>query len=65
MSNEAFKESLIPQLSVARAAGLKAYAGTRWLRRKGCVKLFNVPEDAICQMSNWLGFMLSQAVDWI
>ncbi|NLL48785.1 MAG: cobalt-precorrin-5B (C(1))-methyltransferase [Firmicutes bacterium] len=64
MSNEAFKESLIPQLSVARAAGFKSIclvpggSGERAVR-----KLFNVPEDAICQMSNWLGFMLSQAVD--
>lgn len=63
MSNEAFKDSLLPQLEVAKAAGFKSVclvpggSGERVMREQ-----YGVPEDAVCQMSNWVGFMLEQSV---
>lgn len=65
MSNESFKDSLLPQLEIAKAAGFKTVclvpggSGERVMHEK-----YLVPEDAICQMSNWVGFMLEHAAKY-
>jgi len=63
MSEEAYKDSLVPLIDVAVAAGLKSIAltpgrlGARWAARHG------MPDKAVVEMSNFVGFMLEKCVD--
>lgn len=64
MSEEAFKKSLVPQISMALAHGYTTLCltpgrlGERWV-----VDQLGVPCDAIVQMSNFVGFMLNACVE--
>ncbi len=60
MSEEAFKESLVPQIGVALAQGYKEVVLTPGrIGEKNALKL-GIPEDAIVQMGNFVGFMLRE-----
>jgi cobalt-precorrin-5B (C1)-methyltransferase len=64
MSEEAFKDSLIPQIKVAKAHGFNTIILTPGrIGEKIAQEKFGVPEDAIVQMSNFVGFMLNACVD--
>jgi cobalt-precorrin-5B (C1)-methyltransferase len=64
MSEEAFKNSLVPQISMARAYGYDTVVltpgriGERW-----AVERLGVPQEAVIQMSNFVGFMLRACAD--
>lgn len=64
MSEEAFKRSLVPQISMAKAYGHSVICltpgrlGERW-----AVERLGVPVEAVVQMSNFVGFMLKSCVD--
>lgn len=63
MSEEAFKDSLAPQVDLALAAGYRSAVltpgrmGYRWALEHG------LPEKAVVEMSNFVGFMLDQCAD--
>ncbi|WP_027365704.1 cobalt-precorrin-5B (C(1))-methyltransferase CbiD [Desulfotruncus alcoholivorax] len=63
MSEEAYKDSLVPLIDVAVAAGLKSIVltpgrlGAKWAAAHG------MPEKAVVEMSNFVGFMLEKCVD--
>lgn len=63
MSEEAFKNSLAPQIAIALAAGhtslclVPGRLGENW-----AVERLGVPPDAVVQMSNFVGFMLNACV---
>ncbi|SFG44409.1 cobalt-precorrin 5B C1-methyltransferase [Desulfotomaculum arcticum] len=63
MSEEAYKDSLVPLIDVAVAAGLKSVVltpgrlGAKWAAAHG------MPEKAVVEMSNFVGFMLEKCVD--
>lgn len=58
MSDEAFKASLVPQIDIALANGYSEVVLTPGnIGEKNAVKL-GVPEDAVIQMGNFVGFML-------
>lgn len=61
MSEEAFKSSLVPQIDIALAAGYRTLVLTpgRMGQRSAIEKLL-VPETAVVQMSNFVGFMLQE-----
>lgn len=59
MSSEAFKRSLLPQLDVAKAAGLEALVLTPGkMGKKNALKLLDLPEEAVIVTSNFIGYML-------
>lgn len=63
MSEEVYKKSLVPQISMALAHGYDTICltpgrlGERWV-----IEQFGVPSEAVVQMSNFVGFMLSQSM---
>ncbi len=63
MSEESFKNSLLPQLEIAKSAGYDELIFTPG--RKGMrylVEELGIPEDAVITTSNFLGFMLDEAL---
>lgn len=63
MSEEAFKNSLVPQIDVAKAAGYDALVFVPGKIGETLAKNFGLPEGAIVQTSNFIGFMLEQAAE--
>lgn len=62
MSEEAFKNSILPELDQAKAYGHEAIVLTPGnYGFKGAKSHLEVPEDAIVQMSNFVGFLLEEA----
>lgn len=63
MSEEAFKKSLVPQISMARAHGFSTICltpgrlGETWATEK-----LSIPNEAVIQMSNFVGYMLRSCV---
>lgn len=61
VSQEAFKEALIPQLRIAQALNHAAIVLTPGRKgKKAAIDLLGAPEDAVIQMSNFVGFMLEK-----
>ena len=63
MSEEAFKNSLVPQIDVAKSAGFTALVFVPGKIGETLAKNFGLPEAAIIQTSNFIGFMLEQAAE--
>ncbi|MHB8172654.1 MAG: cobalt-precorrin-5B (C(1))-methyltransferase CbiD [Thermincolia bacterium] len=63
MSEEAFKNSLVPQIDVALAHGFTSLVLTPGrIGEKMAVEKYHLPSDAVVQMSNFVGFMLEACV---
>ena len=63
MSEDAFKNSLVPQIDVAIAAGFDTLIFVPGKIGETIAKKFGLPDGAIIQTSNFIGFMLEAAVD--
>ncbi len=63
MSEDAFKNSLVPQIDVAKAAGFEILIFVPGKIGETIAKNFNFPEGAIIQTSNFVGFMLEAAAE--
>ena len=63
MSEEAFKNSLVPQIDVAKAAGFDELIFVPGKIGETIAKKIGFPEGAIIQTSNFIGFMLEAAVE--
>ncbi len=63
MSEEAFKNSLVPQIDVAKAAGFDTLVFVPGKIGETIAKKLGYPEGAIIQTSNFIGFMLEAAAD--
>lgn len=62
MSEEAFKNSLVPQLDVALAAGYASLVFVPGkLGQNAACERFGLPAAAVVQISNFTGFMLDEA----
>ena len=62
MSEEAFKNSLVPQIDVAKAAGFRSLVFVPGKIGERIALQYGLPKDAIVQTSNFIGFMLEAAV---
>lgn len=62
MSEERFKQSLLPQLEIARALGYKEIVITPGRSGQQAAKRYGFPEDMIILCSNFVGFMLENAI---
>lgn len=61
MSEEAFKSSLVPQISLALAMGYKTLVLTPGrMGQRRAMERWRLPEEAVVQMSNFVGFMLQE-----
>jgi len=63
MSEEAFKDSLVPQIKTTKALGYKAIVLTPGNIGMDSAVNFGVPRDAIVITSNFIGYMLEHALD--
>lgn len=64
MSEEAFKDSLVPQISVAKAAGYDTLIFVPGkIGETAAVNLYHLPQSAVVQTSNFIGHMLENAVE--
>ena len=63
MSEEAFKNSLVPQIDVAKAAGFDKLVFVPGKIGETIAKKFGFDEGAIIQTSNFIGFMLEAAAE--
>lgn len=64
MSEEAFKDSLVPQISVAKAAGYDTLIFVPGkIGEEAAVHNYHLPPNAIVQTSNFIGYMLEKAVE--
>lgn len=63
MSEEAFKNSLIPQIEVAKAAGFTTQIFVPGKIGERIASSWGLPEEALVQTSNFIGFMLEAAAD--
>ncbi|WP_313884848.1 cobalt-precorrin-5B (C(1))-methyltransferase CbiD [Desulfofundulus sp. TPOSR] len=64
MSEEAFKDSLLPLLDMARAAGFDQVVLTPGrLGARTAVDGYGFPAEAVVEMSNFVGFMLESCVE--
>ncbi len=63
MSEEAFKNSLVPQIDVAKAAGFNTLIFVPGKIGETIAKQLGFDDGAIIQTSNFLGFMLEAAVE--
>ena len=63
MSEEAFKNSLVPQIDVAIANGLNCLVFVPGKIGETIAKQFGFADNAIIQTSNFIGFMLEAAAD--
>ena len=64
MSEEAFKDSLVPQIEMALACGFNDIVlcpGRMGI--KNAVEKYGLPETAVVEMSNFVGFMLDACVE--
>lgn len=61
MSEDAFKNSLVPQIDVAKAAGFDELIFVPGKIGENIAKELGLPEGAIIQTSNFIGFMLEAA----
>ena len=65
MSEEAFKNSLKPQISVAKALGFSSIVLVPGkIGQDFAVQRYGLPAAAVLQMSNFVGFMLESAVEY-
>ena len=65
MSEEAFKNSLKPQISVAKALGFSSIVLVPGkIGQDFAVQRYGLPAAAVLQMSNFIGFMLESAVGY-
>ncbi|WP_019880405.1 cobalt-precorrin-5B (C(1))-methyltransferase CbiD [Succinispira mobilis] len=62
MSEEAFKDSLKPQFEVVKAAGYKIAVMAPGKIGMEIAEKYKLPVEAMVQTSNFIGFMLEQAV---
>ena len=62
MSEEAFKQALVPQLEIARAAGQETLLLTPGRRGVSLAGGFGVPQEAVILIGNFIGFMLEECV---
>ncbi len=63
MSEEAYKHSLTPQLSVTRAAGHRtAVLVPGRIGENAAMHVLGIPRDFISETSNFIGYMMEQAV---
>ncbi len=63
MSEEAFKNSLVPQIDVARAAGFDELIFVPGKIGETIAKRLGFPSGAIIQTSNFIGYMLEAAAE--
>lgn len=63
MSEEAFKESLVPQIKVARAAGFDTQIFVPGKIGERIAASWGLPEEGMVQTSNFIGYMLEAAAD--
>jgi cobalt-precorrin-5B (C1)-methyltransferase len=64
MSEEAFKTSLVPQISVAQALGYDQIVFVPGkMGWNSAVQKYGLPEKAVIQTSNFIGYMLEQAAE--
>lgn len=63
MSEEAYKTSLTPQLDVIKALGYETLVLTPGRIGQRCAEQFGFSGEYICLTSNYLGYMLEQAVE--
>lgn len=63
MSEEAFKNSLVPQIDVAKAAGYETLIFVPGKIGEEIAKKLGYPAAAIIQTSNFIGFMLEAAAE--
>ena len=63
MSEEAFKNSLVPQIDVARAVGFDELIFVPGKIGETIAKQLGFPDGAIIQTSNFIGFMLEAAAE--
>jgi cobalt-precorrin-5B (C1)-methyltransferase len=63
MSEEAFKNSLVPQIDVAKAAGIDTLVFVPGKIGEEIAKKLGFSEQAIIQTSNFIGFMLEAAAE--
>ncbi len=61
MSEEAFKNSLVPQIDVVKAAGYSSLVFVPGKIGERIAIKYGIPSDAIVQTSNFIGFMLEAA----
>lgn len=62
MSEDAYKRSLVPQLSVIKASGAKVVVLTPGRIGERAAGAIGIPTDIVAETSNFIGFMLEQAV---
>lgn len=64
MSEEAFKTSLVPQVSVAQALGYEQVVFVPGkMGWNSAVQKYGLPKKAVVQTSNFIGYMLEQAAE--
>lgn len=63
MSEEAFKNSLVPQIDVAKAAGFNKLVFVPGKIGETIAKRLDFPDGAIIQTSNFIGYMLEAAAE--
>ena len=63
MSEEGFKNSLVPQIDVALAAGFRSLVFVPGKIGENAAVACGLPREAIVQTSNFIGFMLSAAAE--
>ena len=63
MSEEGFKNSLVPQIDVALAAGLDTQVFVPGKIGETLAVKHGIPKEAIIQTSNFIGFMLEAAAE--
>ncbi len=62
MSEEAYKRSLVPQLSVIKASGAKTVVLVPGRIGEHAAENLGIPRDAMAETSNFIGFMMETAV---
>lgn len=63
MSEEGFKNSLVPQIDVAKAAGYEDLIFVPGKIGENLAKAWGLPAEAMAQTSNFIGFMLEAAAE--
>lgn len=63
MSEEAYRNSLVPQLTVAKAAGHNTVVLTPGRMGLRCADRYGLPATAVAEMGNFVGFMLEACVE--
>lgn len=65
MSEEAFKNSLAPQLRVAQAQGFESVVLVPGrIGQDAAILKYGLPDESVVQMSNFVGFMLTKAAEF-